>query len=574
MPAATLLAPRRPAPAVPAPAPLSRRQGLLCLAVPLAAFAVVLLLFGVRYEVNDDALISCIAAGAYGADTVHLCYVNILVGLLLKPFYLAAQWINWYVVFSVAGLLACYVLLCRMAVRRLGTAAGLAAWGVFFLFAGFDALQAFQYTKNAGIFAVTGALLLAAHLGGSRRGPVAGAGALLLAGACLRWESFLAVAAMAAPLLALRLARLPAARRRALARVLCAAALCALAWCANEAAYRLDPAWNAWRQYNAVRTEISDHRLQYIAPEQAADYGLSDADYAMLQSWDYDDTALYPLETLEALAAALPHRTLKNALRETLYHLPDWLLCTTPGWLLCGAALVWLLFAPKSRGSALAFGATLAVFLAGVWALFYGGRTPWRVEYLMLAPCALLLAALCFEGVAGGEAPGPQAAVLLPPRLAAAVLACCLAACFAQYQSLFFTMRQYRIDNAADTPKEQAIQTLLADKSRLYVVSTAMEDDFAGKNVWRTRPAGAFDHITFLGGWAAQSPLYAAPLEAAGLPAAQPLLDAVYAEEAYLVDFAGLPDKLAVLSEHLGLEVTATEVDCCLWWTVYRLDAA
>ncbi|MGN0975600.1 MAG: hypothetical protein ACI4OL_06325 [Gemmiger sp.] len=104
------------------------------------------------------------------------------------------------------------------------------------------------------------------------------------------------------------------------------------------------------------------------------------------------------------------------------------------------------------------------------------------------------------------------------------------------------------------------------------MISTAMEDDFAGKNVWRTRPAGAFDRITFLGGWAAHSPLYAAPLTDAGLDGEHPLLEAVRSEQAYLVDFAGLQDKLDVLSEHLGLEVQAEPVDCCPWWTVYQLS--
>ncbi|MGN0975601.1 MAG: hypothetical protein ACI4OL_06330 [Gemmiger sp.] len=427
MPVATVPEQERP---IVCAASLTDRQKLLCLATPLIAFAGVLLLFGVRYEVNDDALISCIASGAYGSDTVHLCYVNILIGYLLKPFYFLVQGFNWYVAFSVAGLLCCFVVWCRFAVHRLGTVGGLAAWWVFFLLAGFDALQSFQYTKNAALFAVTGALLLADHLGESERSSAVGGTILLLAGACLRWESFVVAGALSAPLLALRLTGLARTeRRRALLRLAAALLLCLAAWAVNAAAYRLDPAWNAWREYNAARTEISDHRLQYVPVESAGEYGLSAADYSMLQSWDYDDTALYPLETLETLARSLPHRTAKSAVRETLYNLPDWLLCSTPGWLLCGAVLIWLLFSEKTRTSVLAFLATLAIFGAGVWWLFYGGRTPWRVEYLMLCPCALVLLAQC----AAPRTPP----VYLSGRFWTALLACCFVAVFSQYQSLF-----------------------------------------------------------------------------------------------------------------------------------------
>ncbi|MDY5784316.1 MAG: hypothetical protein SPK62_10495, partial [Gemmiger sp.] len=66
MPAAVeLRAPSRESGASVRPA-LSPRQELCCLGSAALAFGAVFLLLGVRYEVNDDALISCIAAGAYG----------------------------------------------------------------------------------------------------------------------------------------------------------------------------------------------------------------------------------------------------------------------------------------------------------------------------------------------------------------------------------------------------------------------------------------------------------------------------------------------------------------------------
>ena len=170
MPAAVeLRAPSRESGASVRPA-LSPRQELCCLGSAALAFGAVFLLLGVRYEVNDDALISCIAAGAYGGDRVRLCYVNLLIGWALTPFYSLTQSINWYVVFSVAGLFVCAVELARCAVRKLGTFPGLCLWWAGMLLLGVDAVHAFQYTKNAAIFTLTGWLVLTYCAGQPRRG--------------------------------------------------------------------------------------------------------------------------------------------------------------------------------------------------------------------------------------------------------------------------------------------------------------------------------------------------------------------------------------------------------------------
>ena len=61
----------------------------------LCIYALVWILFGVRYEVNDDAILSNIAAGAYGRDTQYLVYINILIGWFLKPFFTLLPGLNW-----------------------------------------------------------------------------------------------------------------------------------------------------------------------------------------------------------------------------------------------------------------------------------------------------------------------------------------------------------------------------------------------------------------------------------------------------------------------------------------------
>ena len=73
----------------------ARLNALIALGMVLAVYALVWLAFGVRYEVNDDATLCNIAAGAYGEDSQYLVYINILIGYFLKPFYWVLPGVNW-----------------------------------------------------------------------------------------------------------------------------------------------------------------------------------------------------------------------------------------------------------------------------------------------------------------------------------------------------------------------------------------------------------------------------------------------------------------------------------------------
>ena len=54
------------------------RRTALAMALALACFFATWAVFGLRYELNDDAQLANIAMGAYGEDTHHLVYVNVL----------------------------------------------------------------------------------------------------------------------------------------------------------------------------------------------------------------------------------------------------------------------------------------------------------------------------------------------------------------------------------------------------------------------------------------------------------------------------------------------------------------
>ena len=122
-----------------------------------------------RYETNDDAGMSMIAAGRGYVDRPdeHLLFSNVLVGLGLKSLYETVPQVAWYGGFlfltGCLSLLAiCYVGVCRDPSEwRLGLMA------VFLWLAGIPALTQIQFTRIAFLAALAGLLLLAETSRGS-----------------------------------------------------------------------------------------------------------------------------------------------------------------------------------------------------------------------------------------------------------------------------------------------------------------------------------------------------------------------------------------------------------------------
>lgn len=61
-----------------------------------AFFAYVICCLGIWYRTNDDAIISNISFGSYGPDRVHLVYVNIIYGMLLRALFFINENLNWF----------------------------------------------------------------------------------------------------------------------------------------------------------------------------------------------------------------------------------------------------------------------------------------------------------------------------------------------------------------------------------------------------------------------------------------------------------------------------------------------
>lgn len=470
-------------------APLFGKEWWIALLMTVFVVAGFYFMYGIRYEVNDDAIISNIAAGAYGAETHWLVYVNVLLGWFLKPFYWLMPGLNWFVVLQLAGGIACFAALGRCLLLRAGPLRGGAIYLVFILLGGFEFFTKFHYVKYASLFLVTGIVFLARNLGKINGAAIAG---MLLAvlGSMLRFQQFFAVGGLSAILLIWLFIKLDKpAKIRAAASV---AAMCALAFLffgADSLAYRLNPGWNAYREYNQTRTEISDFRI-YFAQEPADITGLNytATEFEMLQSWNYYDTDVFPLEKLEDTLNALPQNTLRSAVRATaeagfkmLYYAPVHILFSA-------TVLAWLFLSSKKNWPAML--GTLAMLAAMVFLLCWRGRYLSRVDY------TLVFAAIVF--ISFFIRP-PQALQTKGVLFAASLLIIGLIPSFIAMQA---NAQDYWLSRL---PRAQQIEEM-DNEQNLYLLDVNLVDAANGYDVWHTRPAGFFSNKVFTGSWLMNSP--------------------------------------------------------------------
>ena len=507
--------------------------------LPVVCFAATALVFGVRYEVNDDAILANIAAGAYGPDTVHLVYINFLLGWLLKPLYLLAPELNWLYVFQTVLVLAALGVLCRALWQGLGPGKGLLACGALLWLIGIDLFSSFQYVKNSGVLLVTGFVLLVQNLGAWNKG-TAGGLVFVLLGSMLRFQNFAAVGALAAAVLLWRFWQLDSgAKRRAVAAIAALLALVLGAKAADAAAYRLDPGWAAYTRYNATRTQISDFLLQNLdssAPVEALGY--TNNDCTMLASWSYYDPEVFSVEALETLERALPVRSVKAAAKDTVKEYAALLWNAPFCYLLAGVVLLWLFFSGR-RGRG-AFLATMAVLGALVLYLAWKGRFVHRVEFVLVLAAAAFGALCCT---------GRENAPLVPRRVLLCGAAALVLVCMPSYLALYEEQKSYletRVDQPAYTEFSQ-------DKAHLYLADADAIDSLAGYDVLHPRPAGFFSNIVELGGWLSGAPHRVAALRAYGVE--NPYSALAGGDGVYLLDFFNVSAKEIYLSEHYGQTV-------------------
>lgn len=477
-------------------------QVLLAFALTLACVAITYVAFGIRYELNDDAIISNIAAGAYGEGTQYLVYVNVLLGWLLKPFYWLPGNSNWFVILLLAGGVACFSWIGNVLLKKWGWKAGTAAFIAFLALVGVDFFQRFHYVKYAGLFLTIGLLLICKNLGQWNKSAVIGL-VVALIGSMLRFQQFFAIGGLAAALLLWKFLSLNKAQKIKAATTVAVLIVVAFGLkSVDSLVYSLNDGWKAYVEHNTVRTEISDFKLQFLAgPEELESLGYSGTDVEMLQSWNFYDREVFSTQSLEQIVENLPGNSLGNTIRQGLGAGFTMLTARPMGFLLAAVLLAWIFLSDKKSWPALL--GTLGVLAAQVFYLCWQGRLPDTIHF-SLTLSALMFCACTLQEI---EVTEKERWVSL---LASLLIVCSI--------PNFVAFKQSAQDYwESRTARETEVMSFIQDKGTLYLADVSLVDAANGYNVWQTKPKGYFENVVFTGSWLMQAPFQEEALHRFGL---------------------------------------------------------
>lgn len=497
--------------------------------------------YGIRFQSNDDATLSNIAAGAYGSDTLHMVYVNVIFSALLRPLYAVYQ-TNWYVIVQLVFVVVSIAVIGYILMKKLGMLCGSVMMLALMMGFAMDVFYTFQYTECGFIVLTAGLLLIVDNLGRINKSTLAGI-VLALIGSLIRWDVFYAVGGLSAPLLLYRFFLLDKAGKQKAVITMCllfAATFGAKA--VDIVAYKADDGWDEFRKYNEVRTAYSDYKVYSLTAENPFEqYGITDADYTMLSYWNYYDEEKFTIELLDTISQGNQQITAAELMDKTLERIKDMLKGDIYRWMfLLVAALSLVSLRPRWSG-----GVMITVWgLYGVLMLYLVYRmriTSWVELGLIWTVSVFVLYCISQSKINSA----------LNFLAMTAVLGAIICISLPVYKQLYIDYPNYVEWAQLEEPYFAA---MTQDKENLYLIATQSINPAAGYDVINPRGKDFFSNIVAYGGWLSRAPHRDKALADYGLT--RPLVDAVDNPNVYL-DYHCINEAVEYVKGQLGVEVYA-----------------
>ena len=497
--------------------------------------------YGIRFQTNDDATLSNIAAGAYGSDTLHMVYVNVIFSALLRPLYAVCQ-TNWYVIVQLAFVVVSIAVIGYILMKKMGMLCGSVMMLALMMGFAMDVFYTFQYTECGFIVLTAGLLLIVDNLGRINKSTLAGI-VLALIGSLIRWDVFYAVGGLSAPLLLYRFFPLDKSGKKKAVITMCllfAATFGAKA--VDIVAYKADDGWDEFRKYNEVRTAYSDYKFYSLTAENPfGQYGITDADYTMLNNWNYYDEEKFTIELLDTISQGNQQITAAELMDKTFERIKDMLKGDIYRWMFLLVAVLSLVsLRPRWSG-----GVMITVWgLYGVLMLYLVYRmriTSWVELGLIWTVSVFVLYCISQSKINSA----------LNFLAMTAVLGAIICISLPVYKQLYIDYPNYVEWAQLEEPYFAA---MTQDKENLYLIATQSINPAAGYDVINPRGKDFFSNIVAYGGWLSRAPHRDKALADYGLT--RPLVDAVDNPNVYL-DYHCINEAVEYVKGQLGVEVYA-----------------
>lgn len=469
----------------------------------LTVLFLMLLLMHPWFETNDDSFIKMIVSGAMGeVDCTRTMCQHYFLGVFYNFLYrVFGNSISWYTLVQHVILLLSFTAITYVILNIVDNSLALCITGVVLMFFGYSCYISMQYTKTSGAATAAAAFLLFFSAAREKISCKGLAGAILLgtAGVLYRYNEFAIVLAFMTGIgifLLLDIKSFPEKERvkRVVTGIaayglmaVIGAALCA----ADRYAYEQDPGWSYYMEYNSLRSSVVDYEVpDYEANKEALwKLGISENDYALYRSWNFNDTERVTADTWRGIAALQTEKpSMETMLKSYFKKFPA---AHFRMFVFYGAMLIlvlWIFAGKHSRNSILAAIYEILIFTAGYFFLYYKGR------YLMnRVDTGLWLAfSLVYIWLLGQEK------IRLSGKNGLVLLLGIFLFCQGTWSD------DWRINAGERLEKNKSFQDIFAqieeDKDHLYLAVTSFlsTEYFAP---YDTVEKGSLENVVWLGGW-------------------------------------------------------------------------
>lgn len=598
---------------------------MLAFLLNLAAFLFRIIFFDVKYEVSDDYFIDAVLSGAFGNGyDPDLLFGNIILGYVLVFFYKLIPVISFYFILLLTLDFLSVTAVLFILFKKKVNAVTLCMAVVFLCFLTDDLYVVIQFTKVSAAAGISGGLLILYGLWEAKERKLRYVilGTLLsLAGTMIRFDTiyifalFLVIAFFNYAVLFLfpkDKDKKPASFMKGIAVVLkhflvCVFIICFFfgIWYLGSWISNIDEGHKDYNLFNPRRVQMTDkNRPDYKdVMEEYEKLGLNENDYAMLNSWNFNDRDIYTDDKLNEISSVINSDSIKDPVTfvSAFNQLNKRCVFFYPAALALYILSLLSVFLDRNKFYSMIL--IMASFFYLFWFVFYG-RTLYRVEWgILFCSVACLITGFNYNDSGTVTVPkkkvfGKELSVvsfylvificlLLATRIprlfkSSEYMACSdeeYKAAFydTMYHSSIYLQDKVPFPTASRKAAPDLIKYIENDTEHFYYIDsfTTIQELYFNYVPWIRPEEGLFkDKYLYLGAVTMHHPGEVFALKANGIDPYNPFKD-IASKNIRFVDNLGAKDKLAYVQRYYypeaELELVA-QIDGYSIWNIYVPD--
>lgn len=517
------------------------------------------------YETNDDFGMGVIAIGGYGTDSSHLIFSNILLGWILKLFYLIIPVINWYIVLQYIAVAVCYSVVETFIENKRGNLAASITCILLWIFVIYDEIRFIQFTRTAYLLSIVGFLLLVESCRDEKKSNAIIGYILITIGFLYRPQCFwLTAIYIAGFLFSYLFGSKKTIVKEYVIRFAFIFILTGSLFLMDKLVYSVDEGWKEYTNYNQARAEVLDYGFPDYETnrEKYEEIGVSPNDILTMSQWTLNDTDIITSDLLKSIGNIKEERLITfDEIKTNLFSFCKSEKNNNLFWI--SIIGIFLLFYNKRKmlGVVICFISTILFSY-----LYYVGRVLPRVEF------GIWIAIICIvsyqlikdnEYVKTSRKESIKKVIIKKAGKAMALVIACLC--------ILMNALSMRESNLYDNSVTNFINYMSENDNNVYMLDILT---FTG-TCYSYKPYLSVDkkflgNFIFSGGCESGSPLLDNKVKELGLD--NPIKDLLYKDNMYYVTNRDIGNLLIFLQEHYDISVVANLVEERDGYCIYNFD--